>query len=74
MKISILVLISISLASCLSLLAGDVTGAKDPMGLKRYEGTRITYYNQKAYDTYDLPLGFMTKIDYDSTRASSRKA
>ena len=44
------------------------------MGLKRYEGTRVTYYNQKAFDTYDLPLGPMTKIDFDTHKGEFEKS
>ena len=39
----------------------DIPGSKDPAGLKRYEGTRITFYEQKDFDSYTLPLGKLTK-------------
>lgn len=41
--------------------AADIPGSKDPLGLKRYDATRITYYDEKAYEAYTLPLGKMTK-------------
>ncbi|MEQ1839695.1 MAG: OmpA family protein [Verrucomicrobiales bacterium] len=41
--------------------AADLPGSKDPAGLKRYEGTRTTFYEENAFDTYDLPLGKLTK-------------
>jgi outer membrane protein OmpA-like peptidoglycan-associated protein len=41
--------------------AADVPGSKDPAGLKRYEGTRTTFYEEKAFDSYTLPLGKLTK-------------
>jgi len=41
--------------------AADLPGSKDPVGLKRYEGTRITFYKESAFDSYDLPLGKITK-------------
>jgi outer membrane protein OmpA-like peptidoglycan-associated protein len=39
----------------------DIPGSKDPAGLKRYEGTRTTFYEEKAFDSYTLPLGKLTK-------------
>ncbi len=47
--------------------AADIAGAKDPLGLKRYEGTRITYYKEKAYDAYELPLGFMSENGFGAS-------
>jgi outer membrane protein OmpA-like peptidoglycan-associated protein len=41
--------------------AADVPGSKDPAGLKRYEGTRTTFYEEKTFDSYTLPLGKLTK-------------
>lgn len=41
--------------------AADVPGSKDPSGLKRYEGTRTTFYEEKAFGSYTLPLGKLTK-------------
>lgn len=55
-------------------LAADITGAKDPLGLKRYEGTRITYYNEKAYDAYELPLGKMTEINFNTHKGAFEKS
>lgn len=43
------------------LLAGDIPGSKDPLGLKRYEGTRTTFYEEQAFGSYTLPLGKMSK-------------
>lgn len=43
--------------------AADLPNSKDPAGLKRYEGTRITFYKESAFDSYDLPLGKITKRD-----------
>ena len=36
---------------------GDIPNSKDPIGLKRYEGTRVTYFEEKDFDGYTLPLG-----------------
>jgi len=41
--------------------AADLPGSKDPAGLKRYEGTRTTFYEENAFDRYELPLGKLTK-------------
>ncbi len=43
------------------LLAEDIPGSKDPVGLKRYEGTRITFYEEQSFGSYTLPLGKMSK-------------
>jgi OmpA-OmpF porin, OOP family len=51
--------------------AADVPGSKDPAGLKRYEGTRTTFYEEKAFDSYTLPLGKMTKKPNENIFAKS---
>jgi outer membrane protein OmpA-like peptidoglycan-associated protein len=38
----------------------DLKGAKEPAFLKRYEGSVIVRYRQKAFDAYLLPLGHLT--------------
>lgn len=60
--------------SVLPSIAADVTGAKDPLGLKRYEGTRITYYNEKAYDAYELPLGKLMEINFNTHKGTFEKS
>lgn len=37
--------------------ADDLPGSRDPAGLKRYEGTRTTFFEEKAFAKYTLPLG-----------------
>ncbi len=39
----------------------DIPCSKDPLGLKRYEGTRVTFYEEKNFAAYTLPLGGITK-------------
>lgn len=51
--------------------AADIPGSKDPAGLKRYGGTRITFYEEKAFDRYTLPLGKMTKKPNENIFAKS---
>jgi OOP family OmpA-OmpF porin len=51
--------------------AEDIIGSKDPLGLKRYEGTRTTFYEEKAFDSYTLPLGKMKKTASQVTFANS---
>jgi len=46
-----------ALMSSLMLHAQDLPNSKDPLGLKRYEGTRTTFYEEKSFDSYTLPLG-----------------
>ncbi len=41
-------------------VAADLPGSKDPAGIKRYEGTRTTFYEEAAFDNYNLKLGGMT--------------
>lgn len=60
--------------SVLPSLAADIAGAKDPLGLKRYEGTRITYFNEKAYDAYELPLGKMKEINFNTHKGTFEKS
>jgi len=67
---------------CLSLLLSvfaqaqstDIAGAKDPMGLKRYEGTRITFQEVKAYDAYELPLGQLKEINFNTHKGTFEKS
>lgn len=44
--------------------AEDVKGSKDPLGLKRYEGSEIVRYEERAFDEYVIPLGKLTKYDF----------
>ncbi len=69
-----LLLCAVLAFSVLPAIAADVAGAKDPLGLKRYEGTKITYYNQKAYDAYELPIGKMTEINFTSHKGVFEKS
>lgn len=47
-----------SLLPCLhAQTEGDIPNSKDPIGLKRYEGTRITFFKESQFDSYTLPLG-----------------
>jgi hypothetical protein len=39
------------------LQAQDIPDSKDPLDLKRYEGTRITFFEEKSFAAYTLPLG-----------------
>jgi len=51
--------------------AEDIAGSKDPLELKRYEGTRTTFYEEKAFDSYTLPLGKMKRTASQVTFANS---
>lgn len=51
--------------------AEDIPGSKDPLGLKRYDGTRTTFYEEKAFDSYTLPLGMMKRTSSQVTFANS---
>jgi OmpA-OmpF porin, OOP family len=39
------------------LAAADLPGSKDPVGMKRYEGSEIIGYHAPKFDEYLLPLG-----------------
>jgi len=54
------------------LMAEDLPGSKDPLGLKRYEGTRTTFYEEQAFNSYTLPLGKMTKTREGVTFENSK--
>jgi len=56
------------------LTAADVPGSKDPLGLKRYEGTTITYYDVQSYEAYTLPLGKMTELNLDTHKGKFEKS
>ena len=57
----------------------DIAGAKDLAWLKRYEGSFIVSYDQKAYDEFVLPLGPLVRsedpnaIDANNNRVSEFK-
>jgi outer membrane protein OmpA-like peptidoglycan-associated protein len=53
--------------------AADIPGSKDPLGLKRYDATRITYYDEKAFEAYTLPLGKMTKPIANGSKGAFEK-
>jgi OOP family OmpA-OmpF porin len=40
--------------------AADLSGSKDPPGMKRYEGSEIIGYREPKFDEYLLPLGAPT--------------
>lgn len=46
--------------------AADLPGSKDPLGIKRYEGSAIVRYEAKRYDELVVPLGKMRKFDFSS--------
>src|ERR1700761_1813894 len=54
----------VSLLLLLPLLgsAADLPGAKDPPGMKRYEGSEIVGYHAPKFDEYQLPLGPPTQM------------
>ena len=49
-------------------IEADIPGAKEPLGLKRYEGTRVTFYEEKNFAAYTLPLGGITKHNIKETQ------
>jgi OOP family OmpA-OmpF porin len=55
-------------------VAADIPGAKDPAGIKRYEGSTIIRFEDLAYEQYVLPLGKMTKFDFSSKEGEYEKS
>jgi outer membrane protein OmpA-like peptidoglycan-associated protein len=47
--------LSLLLPACLP--AADLPGAKDPPGMKRYEGSELIGYRAPKFDEFELPLG-----------------
>ena len=64
----------LSLVLSCSSFAADVPGAKDPAGIKRYEGSEIVRYEQLTFDRYILPLGKMLKFDFGTKVAEFKKS
>lgn len=56
---------------CSSLSAKDEPGAKDPAGLKRYEGSEIIGYRGPKFDEFLLPLGKPTDFGDNPKYAES---
>ncbi|CAN5909783.1 OmpA family protein [soil metagenome] len=61
MKLLSLLTTLLALTASSLLHAQDIPDSKDPLGLKRYEGTRTTFYEEKAFDRYTLPLGKLSR-------------
>jgi OmpA-OmpF porin, OOP family len=57
-----------------TIFAADLPGAKDPAGIKRYEGSDIVRYEQITFDRYTLPLGRMLKFDFGTKLAEFEKS
>ena len=51
------------LAGAAFLSAADLTGSKDPPGMKRYEGSEIIGYREPKFDEYLLPLSAPTELN-----------
>lgn len=53
-----------------TLPSGDLPGSRDPASLKRYEGSLIVSYDDKAFDEYLLPTAPL-RMDPDRQRRDS---
>ena len=71
---SLLFLVFYSLFFVCPTFAADLPGAKDPLGIQRYEGSEIVRYEQIKYDEYEVPLGKMTKFDFNLKTAQYEKS
>lgn len=58
--------ITLLVAVSLEVRAADLPGSKDPASIKRYEGTEIMRYEQFKYDQLIVPMGKMTKFDFNT--------
>jgi OmpA-OmpF porin, OOP family len=52
----------------------DLAASKDPVGLKRYDGTRITFYKEEAFNSYTLPLGKFSARNVPTERGTYAKS
>ena len=59
-SLPVLLLLHLSLA--IAAPAADVSGSKDPSGMKRYEGSDIIGYRLPKFDEFLLPLGVPTEV------------
>jgi outer membrane protein OmpA-like peptidoglycan-associated protein len=57
MKSSLFLILALLTGLALDAFAKDEPGAKDPPGLKRYEGSEIIGYRAPKFDEFLLPLG-----------------
>ena len=62
LSLSWAVLSSLSLVGSGTALAADLAGAKDPPGMKRYEGSEIIGYRAPKFDEFTLPLSPPTQF------------
>ncbi|WKZ57341.1 MAG: DUF4892 domain-containing protein [Bdellovibrionota bacterium] len=67
-------LIATLLLTSTSALAQDISGSRDPEGIKRYAGSAIVRYEQTAFDAYHVPLGKMMKFDFGTKAAEYEKS
>lgn len=74
MKIISKIIILFLFVSTVNLFALDLPGSKDPVGIKRYEGSEIIRYENIAFDSYIVPLGKMTKFDFGTKVAEFEKS
>ncbi|MGC2659115.1 MAG: OmpA family protein [Bryobacteraceae bacterium] len=62
MKNRLIIVFLLSLSFRISMPAADVSGSKDPVGVKRYEGSEIIGYREPKFDEFLLPLGPPTEV------------
>ena len=62
MKNRLLVVFLVNLAFRVVIPAADLSGSKDPAGMKRYEGSEIIGYREPKFDEFLLPLGPPTEV------------
>ncbi|MDI1310932.1 OmpA family protein [Prosthecobacter sp.] len=74
MKLLSILPIVLALASSSLLRAQDIPDSKDPLGLKRYEGTRITFFEEKTFDSYNLPLGKFSARNIPTAKGTFTKS
>jgi len=58
-----LTLLGLMVALRITALASDLPGAKDPPGMKRYEGSEIIGYREAKFDEFLVPMGPPTSQD-----------
>lgn len=59
-------LLAASLGISHAALAADAPGCKDPVGLKRFEGSSLVLCERRDFAEYALPIGKLTAWNYDT--------
>lgn len=60
----------LAMAGAAALAAADAPGCKDPVGLKRFQGSALVLCESRDFAEYQLPHGRLASWDYSAKRAN----